>query len=279
MVSVDAYYITGLENELVNIDNSSLPSKDKLGKIGERFVKYGLKYYLWNKGFKVRSRGERTFKIEGQYRVTRSGVGGIDFRLQFVHSNKKYDCYVEVKNWAHYKRISNAMFNTEILSRFTNNASQSGCIWIVTMNKRNIPFIRQKCQQNNIHIIPMEEHITTQFLTQHHLTYIMEKFLDDYSNLLNNLTGKTISNVKRTSKINQPGTFEWDLEIGIPYDLVAAKYGKSVGTLRKEYSKLRSQVIDLPDRRSREWRGMQFMPTNQLDSYMAGYIEYIRNKD
>ena len=233
---------------------------------------------MWSKGFKVRANGERTFKIEGQYRASGSGMGGIDFRLQIEYNNTKYDCYVEVKNWAHYQ-ISNAMFNTEILNRFRNNASQPGCIWIVTMNYRNIPSISQRCQQHNIHIIPMEEHITTQYLTQHHLTYIMEQFLDDYSNLLNTLTGKTISNVKRTSKIYQPGTLEWDLEIGIPYDLVSAKYRTSKGNLQKKYSQMKRVIIDLPDRRSKEWRGMQFMTTKQLDSYMAGYIRYIKKQD
>ena len=96
MVNVDAYYITDLENELVKIDNSNLPQKGKLGKIGERFVKYGLRYYLWSKGFKVRVRGERTFKIEGQYKASGSGMGGIDFRLQIEYNNTKYDCYVIV---------------------------------------------------------------------------------------------------------------------------------------------------------------------------------------
>ena len=279
MVSVDAYYITKLELDLKNINSGSLPLNIKLGKIGERFTKYGLRYYLWERGFKVRNQGERTFKIDPQYRASTRGIGGIDFRLEFIYQRKKYDCYIESKNWGAYQKISKKTFDEEILDRFTKNANAPGCIWIVTMNKRNLHLINQRCQQNNIHILPLEEHITSQFLTQHHLTYIMEKFLDEYSSLLNSLTGRKISNVKRTSKTNIPGTYEWDLEIGIPYNLIASKYNQKVSYLRKRNSELRKQGIDLPDRRSREWRGMKFMTKSQLNSYMHNYIREMRKQN
>ena len=96
MAHVDAYYISELEKELLNIYNKNLSINDILGEIGERFVKDGIKYYFFSKGFKVRKTGERTFKISGQYKVRKSGVGGIDFRLQYIHRGKRYDCYVEV---------------------------------------------------------------------------------------------------------------------------------------------------------------------------------------
>ena len=82
-MKVDAFFINELEKTLDKIDKGSLPPNDKLGKIGEKFVKEGIKYYFWEKGFCVGKVGNETFNIGGPYKPVAGGMGGIDFRLEF----------------------------------------------------------------------------------------------------------------------------------------------------------------------------------------------------
>ena len=162
-MKVDAFFISELEKTLDNIDKGSLPPNDKLGKIGEKFVKEGIKYYFWEKGFCVGKVGNATFNIGGPYKPVAGGMGGIDFRLEFRYNGLPYDCYIEVKNWKHYSKLSPKTITTEILDRFIKNASQSGCNWILVMNKRNIPLMKQNLyflllilQIINLKILPID---------------------------------------------------------------------------------------------------------------------------
>jgi len=257
-MNVDAVFIGELENHLLKIDNSSLPSNDKLGRIGEKFVKEGIKYYFWEKGFCVNKTGNDTFNIGGPFKPSSGGMGGIDFRLEFRYNGIPYDCYIEVKNWKHYTKLSPAMFNTEILGRFTKNASQSVCIWIVIMNKRNAPLIQQGCQQHNIHIIPLEEHITSRFLNPADLTRIMELFLDEFSNLVDKITGVKLPNSAKKTGKTIPEQIEEDIRLGKPYSLIASNYNKSVSNIQKIASEMKSKGIDLIDRRSTGWGLLQY---------------------
>ena len=85
-MKVDTIFLNDLLARLVSIDNKQYRNqKDKDGDIGERFVKDCIKYYMWSKGFRLRKTGNRTFNIEGQYKVDKSGYGGIDFRLHFIY--------------------------------------------------------------------------------------------------------------------------------------------------------------------------------------------------
>jgi hypothetical protein len=263
-MNVDAVFIGELENHLLKIDSSSLPSNDKLGRIGEKFVKEGIKYYFWEKGFCVNKTGNDTFNIGGPFKPSSGGMGGIDFRLEFRYNGIPYDCYIEVKNWKHYTKLSPAMFNTEILGRFTKNASQSVCIWIVIMNKRNAPLIQQGCQQHNIHIIPLEEHITSRFLNPADLTRIMELFLDEFSNLVDKITGVKLPNSAKKKGKTIPEQIEEDIRLGKPYSLIASSYTKSKFYVQKLAHNMKT-TQNLPDRRTTEWDGMQLMTQDQVN--------------
>ena len=106
-MELDQVYVNDLLDKLKAIDSKNYSNqRDKDGDIGERFVKDSIKYYMREKDFKLRKSGNRTFTIEGQYKVGKSGYGGIDFRFRFVHNNKRYDCYVESKNWKKYKKYT-----------------------------------------------------------------------------------------------------------------------------------------------------------------------------
>ncbi len=264
-MNVDAIFIGELENLLKKIDSSSLPSKDKLGKIGEKFVKEGIKYYFWEKGFSVNKTGNDTFNIGGPYKPSSGGMGGIDFRLEFRYNGRPYDCYIEVKNWKHYTKITPTMITTEILGRFTKNAIQSGCVWILIMNKRNVALIQQGCQQQNIHIIPLEEHITSIFLNPADLTRIMGLFLDEFSNLIDKIIGIPLQNSTKKAGMSIPDQIKEDIRLGKPYSLISTTYNKSKSYVQKLANELKT-TQSLPDRRKKDWAGMQLMTKNQINN-------------
>jgi hypothetical protein len=257
-MNVDAFFINELEKKLMKIDNGSLPRNDKLGKIGEKFVKEGIKYYFWEKGFCVDKVGNDTFNIGGPYKPIKGGMGGIDFRLEFRYNQTSYDCYIEVKNWKHYTFISPSNFKTGILDRFTKNTNPIGCTKIVIMNQRNAPLIQQRCQQNNIHMIPLEEHITSRFLNPGDLTRIMEHFLDEFSNRIDKTTNAKLQN--STKKVGKSITdqIKEDIRLGKPYSLLALTYNKSVSYIQKIASQMKRKGTVLIDRRSAGWDLLQY---------------------
>jgi hypothetical protein len=276
MAKVDTYYITDLEYELIKIDNSSLGPKFKDGALGEKFVKYGLRYYFWSKGFKVRSKGERTFR----YKDNSKSLGGIDLRFWFNYNNNLFENYIEVKNWADHYSIPYSDFKSEILDRFTRNANQPGINWIVTMNVNNIKKISKNCQKYNIHIIPIDTKITTNQINIPTLTKMMENFLDNTSMIFDGITGRKISDVKLKTKKLTDGKMDWDLRLGLPYDLISKKHKNvSIKSIKKRNSVLRARGIDLPDRRSKEWRGMQIMTKDLLDAFLDNIIQEMQDRN
>lgn len=276
-MKVDSFFINELDNKLWNIFKTNLPLKDRLGKIGEKFVKEGIKYYFWKKGIAVNKTGNETFNIGGPYKPIPGGMGGIDFRLEFRYNNLPYDCYLEVKNWMHLKKgISQTIYDTEILDRFTKNANQPGSLWIVVINKRNVHFIRQRCKQKNIKIVPLEEHITSIFLNPVDLNRIMELFLDNFSKLINNITGAKIKNSTRKTGKNTNEKIKDDIRLGKPYSLIRATYNIKKPNLQKIAHSMKGE--NLPDRRTTEWNGMQFMTKEHVNNTSTIMIHPIIKK-
>jgi hypothetical protein len=256
-MKVDAFFISELEKKLLKIDNGSLPRNDKLGKIGEKFVKEGIKYYFWEKGFCVGKVGNETFNIGGPYKPVAGGMGGIDFRLEFRYNGTSFDCYIEVKNWSPQK-ISKKKFDTEIKGRFTKNAPQSGCKWIITMNKRNVPLIQKRCLQNNISIIPLEEHITSGYLIAFQLISIMDHFLDEFSNLIDTMVGIPLQNSTKKVGKTIPEQIQEDIRLGKPYSLITLTYNKSASNIQKIKNQMKKKGVVLIDRNKKEWDTIQF---------------------
>jgi hypothetical protein len=280
-MKVEANYPSDLLSKLITINQKYYPNpRKKDGDIGERFVKDCVKYYMWNKGFKLRHSGNRTFKIEAQYRAGRRGMGGIDFRFGFVYNNLPYDCYVETKNWGVYS-IAPSTFQTEILDRYTKNASQAGCIWVLTINRGQIPQILKFCHQYKVHIniVPIDRKITSSQLNIRSLRPIVEHFLDDFDKLMTLLTSVHLHKSKHQLRAGSK-SYDDAIILGLPSDLIAKMYGLSPKYIDKRRSQLRSQGINVLDMRSITARLARLITQNQLDTtyIMNIIIEMLKEK-
>lgn len=232
---------------------------------------------MWEKGFKLRRTGNRTFKIEGQFRAGRGGMGGIDFRFGFVYNKKRYDCYIETKNWAVYP-LSPNMFQTEILDRFYNNANQPGCIWILTINRGYIRAISALCLINNIDIVTINCKITPHQLNIFNLRPIMEDFLDDFDRLMTKLTGVKLRGSRTI--VNMPTYRPYDkaIVLGLPPSLIAQMYHTTPGNISKRKSELKTQGIDVLDGRSRTARLAKLMTVEDLDKVYRDILKGLIKK-
>lgn len=274
-MKVDPASLNDLLNKLVIINNKHYPNpKKKEGDIGERFVKESIKYYMWEKGFKLRSTGNRTFKIRGQYKAGKGGMGGIDFRFGFVHNNRRYDCYVETKNWNVYS-IAPTTFQTEILDRYYNNANQPGCIWVLTINQGYVYTpVGVLCSRNNIHIVPIDRKITPGQLNAKSLRIIMEHFLDDFDKFMKRITKVKISKARKI-KTQNPKPYDEAIILGLPPSFIAKKYGTTTSNIYKRKSQLKKQGIKLLDGRSRLNRLMKFLDKQQIENMYKIMIKMI----
>ncbi len=251
-MKIDQSYVDDLLNKLKAIDGKIYSNqKDKDGDIGERFVKDCIKYYMWEKDFRLYKSGNRTFTIEGHYKADKSGYGGIDFRFKFVHNKKSYDCYIESKNWDKYKQISPNTFKSEILDRFMKYANNPNCIRVVTMNKDNIPLIRSRCLNNNIHILPIDTKIETSQLNPTSLRKLMENFLDGFDNFMREVTGVRLRYSWKLRK-RYPRPIDADIVKGLQPRLIASKHCVSEEYVYKGKSELRKKDKQIIDGRSKE---------------------------
>lgn len=274
-MKVDPHFLNELLSKLIKIDNTNYSNpKDKDGDIGERFVKDSIKFYMWNKGFKLRDKGNRTFKIE---EPPKKGKLGADFPFSFIHNSKIYDCYIEVKNWK-VLPITPKTFQDEILDRFIKKAKQIGCRWIVTMNKGNIKQIVTDCKKHNIFIIPIDKKITTKQLNTTSLRTIMENFLDDFDKLMKGLTGVKLNKVKGKNKMySKP--YDWDIILGIPSNIIAKRYGTTPNNINKRKSELKGKGIDILDGRGDTARKARIIDKDELDIIYSNIMKEIIEGD
>ena len=197
MKEIDAV-IRVVNRQLIKIYNSNQPLKQRLGDMGEVFVKYAIKQCLFDQGFRVGKRGSKTFTIYTHYKAKKKkrkkkDKRGVDFYLKFRDdTGKTYRCFIEVKNWKHYtKGIPPYMFNESILNRFVWYDIWVRRFWIVTMNKRNTKYIKDRCKRYTIGIIPITQHITHIFLKPASLKPIMQDFMLNFTDFLEGIvTGR-----------------------------------------------------------------------------------------
>lgn len=265
-MKVEVTYLNELLDKLITIDITHYSNiKEKEGDIGERFVKDCIKYYFWEKGFKLYSSGNRIFDIEEQIGSNKKkGNRGIDFRFSFVHNNKQYDCYVESKNWKK-RKIPPAMFQDEILDRFINYANQPNVIWILTMNKGNISKIRKRCQKHSIHILAIDTKIVTKQLNAKSFTPIMEHFLDDFHKLMKVITGVFLNKQSVVKKVKNPRPYDTDIILGMDISFIAKKYGTTPSMVEKrKYELKNNEGIDIVDGRSTTARYAKFYTRDDI---------------
>jgi len=249
-MKVEKIYLDELLKKLKKIDKTYYGKvTEKEGDIGERFVKDSIKYYLWEKGFKLHNSGNRIYDIEEQVGSDKKrGKRGIDFRFSFKYNKIQHDCYVESKNWKK-RKIPPAMFQDEILDRFTKYANQPNVIWIVTMNKANISQISQNCNNHNIHILPIDTKIVTPQLNTKSFTPIMENFLDDFHNLITVITGRIFSKPTFKPRPNSK-PYDEDIILGKPLSYIAKKHGTTESMVSKRKTELSNMGENILDGRS-----------------------------
>jgi hypothetical protein len=177
-----------LHNKCSIIYNKPIITQNDEGDVGELFCKYGVKQSFFNKDFYAISGSNKTFTIEEQINPSQIGMGGIDFFSKFEIKSKLYKLFIEMKNWKHFwKGIPPATYNKQILDRFKNNDPQRNRYWILTINKNNIRYLKTRCNSDNINIVPIEDKIIPTNINQHALKPIFEKFVDDFSILVDDI--------------------------------------------------------------------------------------------
>ena len=110
------------------------------------------------------------------------------------------------------------------------------------MNKGNIPSIKDKCDNDKITPLPMNDKLTKDNIDAKSLKPIYEDFKDGFSEYIDGI----VPNIKDS---NTEDSIERDIIIGKDYRVIAKKWDVSVKYVRNVETKL-----GMPDRRSRSWR-------------------------
>jgi hypothetical protein len=131
---------------------------------GEVDVPYQIAQQLRNKGFRY---DRATKPLVYRYRLQYPQHNDIDMYLRLTDENcKVYRCYINIYNWAKYHNINPFIFENRILKTFNRIDPDKQFIHIIAMNHRNIPLIADRCREHNILILPLNEHITLDFLSR-----------------------------------------------------------------------------------------------------------------
>jgi hypothetical protein len=229
-----------------------------LGNIGEKFVGYCISHSLWKLGYPIHFHNHpHSYLLNPKFGANDEGVGGVDFELIIVNLDEnRYMFLIESKNWAHY-RITANMFRTQILERFTRLDGIGEYIRMITMNIRNIADIQARCNDNNIHILPIGHHVTLENLRDN--TVMRAVFNDFIDNFIAQMRILAPEDAYPIVAIDESGRNRTqyvirDLLLAVPYTIIEQRYRVSRRYIIRLASYIRSFNIPLPDRRRRDWR-------------------------
>jgi hypothetical protein len=185
------------------------------------------------------------------------GRGGIDFKLVVVNREEQiYTFLIECKYWANYN-ITPDIFQTQILDRFKFLDENREYHWIVTMNSRNIRYIENPCGQNNIHIFPLSEQITCEYVDEiNNIKRVFGEVIDAFCSYITDIAPERAYPYMKFEYQGQnryEGVIR-DLFMGVSYDIIERRYNVAKGYISKLASYVRSFNISLPDRRRKDWR-------------------------
>ena len=111
--------------------------------------------------------------------------GGIDRYISIIDElGDKYNISLEVKNWMSMKYITDETFRDEILDRYKDCSESDYKVLAIT--RHNIPLIEERCVENNIRILPIENHITPE-MDREGMEYALYFFYKEFSDLLNEI--------------------------------------------------------------------------------------------
>ena len=132
--------------------------------LGETYVPYQITKQLRDRGI-IQSRVIKplSYRFIMQY----PQHNDIDMYLRLADENLNiYRCYINIYNWKKMHDINDFIFQNRILATFQRIDPNHNNIHIITMNHRNIPLMEERCKNHNILILPMNEHITIDFLNR-----------------------------------------------------------------------------------------------------------------
>ncbi len=229
-----------------------------LGRIGEKFAGYAISHVLWKLGYVVDlTYHPRSYFFIPHYGAGRQGIEGIDYLIKITDDNEhRFNVFIEVKNWGHYN-ITPDMFDTEILQRYLDADPTHQHIWIVTMNTRNIDDIRERCNENNIYILPLSHHITLESINQNDLMKnVYKTFIDVFDELICRLVPEDAypDMDREIEQMDSTGGVIQDLIMGVSYNIIQERYHVSRNYIKRLNSYIKSFHIPLPDRRKKDWR-------------------------
>jgi hypothetical protein len=229
-----------------------------LGNIGEKFLGYCISHSLWKLGYPIHFHNHpHSYLLKPKFGANDEGVGGVDFKLTIVNlDERRYRFLIEAKNWAHYAITPN-MYRTQILERFTRLDGNGEYIRMITMNTRNIDDIQARCNDNNIHILPIGHHITLENLRDNTLMRaVFNNFIDNFIAQMRILAPEDdypIVDIDESGR-NRTQYVIRDLLLAVPYTIIEQRYRVSRRYIIRLASYIRSFNIPLPDRRRRDWR-------------------------
>ena len=132
------------------------------GKLGETYFNACITQQLREKGL-----GFNLKSIPNSYRgfPQYPKAKGIDLYLRITDNNNKvFRCMIEVSNWGKYHTINDYIFHNRIKNKFDKWDKLDRNFHIVAINHRNVKLIKDRCDKQGIIIIPLREHITSEFL-------------------------------------------------------------------------------------------------------------------
>lgn len=133
------------------------------GKILEEYVWWNIRDGFERNGFKWREKGEKlkTYYIKKNYQTKRAKKnGGIDLFVSAIDENGySYYCKIECSNWRRM-RISPRLFRRKIASKHMRYSSSGLAVKVSVIPYHNYYQLRNKCDENDIIIIPVEDQFT-----------------------------------------------------------------------------------------------------------------------
>jgi len=245
MKEIDAIIET-LEEDLNKILKRKKGNKSKKeGDMGEEFVKSAIKQSFWEKGYKIGEKGKGSYRVHKQVKANKNGMGGVDFFVEYTdEKGNTSGIFVESKNWKAYRGgVSNKFYNDEIKDRFERADSKKKFPHAVTMNKGNIPSIKDRCDNDDITPLPLDDKLTEDNIDAKSLKPIYENFKRSFTDYIKDI----VPDVNKDCQIEE--SIESDILIGKDYRVIAKKWGVSVKYVRNVAIKL-----GIPDRRKKSWR-------------------------
>ena len=180
-----------------------------IGDIGETFVDLGINWVMSGRYYEKDCSGKKSYSIITHYKSPPASTrGGLDKYLSITNSlGDVYNIGIEVKCWNKVKWISKGIFITNFLDRFRVCGKDDYKVLVAT--KSIIPHIRERCEENNIRIIPIQ-HFLHRGIERDEIKASLFSFYRDFNILLDEIIGvderyDDMSRDKRIRKLYECG--------------------------------------------------------------------------